>query len=381
MRTIADEILTNSYYYTGAQYLQNIIDTVYQSDVNMFFTYNQFLSNLTTDVTSGPDPIPGLTNLMNARTAFLYSTPEFQQVPPTLSNIQPSDTLPLINSSIYITANVTNATAVFCGLRNSVMNKFVRMQMYDNGLNGDGGAGDGVYGVTLTVTSAEIQYYIYAENINAGIFSPQRAEHEWYTLNSNYTTLTTGEVVINELSAVNNSIQTNGMGNYGDWIELYNTTADTVLLDYLYLSDDFTNPAKWQFPEDTKILPNGYLIIWADNDIFTGELHSGFKLSGSGEGLLLSYSNGSIIDSITFPSQTGDITYGRYPNGVGTFVFMPPTFNAVNLLTGFEEQSGRTDDYLHRNFVKRRSLHDLQFFRADCKGNKKYFGADSYFVP
>jgi len=340
MKTIADEFLSNNDYYTIAQNLQSIIDTAYQSDANAFFTHSQFLSNLNNNVASGPTTIPGLTTMMNARTPFLYSTNEFQQVSPTLSNIQPSDTLPLINSNIYITANATNATAVYCGLRNSVMSRFVRLQMFDNGLNGDGGAGDGVYGITLAVTSPEIQYYIYGENNNAGIFSPQRAEHEWYTLNSNYTILTTGEVVINELSAINSSIQTNGIGNYGDWIELYNTTTDTVLLDYLYLSDDFTNPAKWQFPENTKIHPNEYLIIWADDDIFTGELHSGFKLSGSGEELLLSYSNGSIIDSITFPAQTTDITYGRYPNGTGTFVFMPPTFNAVNSLTGVEEQAG-----------------------------------------
>ncbi|MBM3919181.1 MAG: T9SS type A sorting domain-containing protein [Sphingomonadales bacterium] len=338
MRTVANEILANSYYYTTAQYLQSICDTAYQSDANAFFTYTQFLSNLTTNVASGPSSIPGLTNLMGARTSFLYSTSEFQQTQPAISNVQPSDTFPLINSTIYITASVSNTNAVYCGLRGSVMDKFSRIQMFDDGLNGDGAPGDGVYGTTVAVSSPEIHYYIYAENNNAGMFSPQRAEHEWHTLNTDYTTLTTGEVVINEIAAMNSTIQTNGLGNFNDWVELYNTTNDTILLDYLFISDDFSNSDKWQCPSGTKIPPNGYSVIWADNDVFAGELHSGFNLSGSGEQMILSYANGTIIDSVTFPAQRTDITYGRYPNGTGTFVFMSPTFNAVNLVTGHTEQ-------------------------------------------
>jgi len=342
IRTVADEILANSYYYTTAQYLQSICDTAYQSDANAFYTHAQFLGNLTTNVSSGPSSIPGLTNLMGARTTFLYSTPEFQQTQPTISNVQPSDTFPLINSTVYITASVSNTNVVYCGLRSSVMDKFSRIQMFDNGLNGDGVPGDGIYGTTVTVSSPEIQYYIYAENTNVGIFSPQRAEHEWHTLNSDYTTLTAGEIVINEIAAMNSTIQANGLGNFNDWIELYNTTNDTVLLDYLFISDDFSNSYKWQFPAGTKIPPNGYSIIWADNDVFAGELHSRFALSGSGEQVILSYANGTIIDSVTFPTQRTDITYGRYPNGTGTFLFMPPTFNTVNLVSGLNEQDGNT---------------------------------------
>ncbi|MFM7758957.1 MAG: CotH kinase family protein, partial [Crocinitomicaceae bacterium] len=332
IRTVADEIISNSSYYTMAQELQSVIDTAYQSDVNAFFTYTQFLNNLTSNVSSGPSPIPGITNLMNARNSFLYSSSEFQQIQPTISNIVPSNNFPQINSSIYITANVTGATAVFCGRRGSEMEKFTRIQMYDNGLNGDGAAGDGVYGAAVYVSSPEIQYYIYAENNNAGIFSPQRAEHEWYTIEVDYATIASGQLVINEFSALNGTIQANGFGSYNDWIEVHNTTSTTINLDNVFISDDYTNPSKWQFPTGTIIPPSGYLIVWCDNDVFFGELHSGFGLSSNGEEVILSYANGTIIDSTTFPLQSTDISYGRYPNGTGPFVFMEPTFNAVNLV-------------------------------------------------
>lgn len=337
MKTIMNEHIANSSYYTYAQYLQTIIDSVVQSDPNAFYTYSEFQSNLTTTIIDGTKTIPGITELMDARLIYLNSTTEFQQIPPTISNVQPSDTFPLINSVINITADIINATNVFIGTRNSIMEKFIRMIMYDDGIHGDGAAGDGTFGISLPVTSSEIQYYIYAENGNAGIFFPQRAENEYYNISANYTTITAGQVVINEIMAINNSTVQNNNGNYGDWVELYNNSSNTVLLDYLNLSDDASNPVKWQFPSGTSIPPDGFLIVWVDNDTSSTELHCDFKFSGNGEHAVIAYSNAVIIDSISFPAQTADISWGRYPNGTGTFIFMPPTFYAVNSTSGIEE--------------------------------------------
>ncbi|MBI2968510.1 MAG: CotH kinase family protein [Bacteroidetes bacterium] len=339
MRTVIDENFSDSSYYYNALFHQAVIDTAFQSDPNAFYTYSEFLNNITaTVVDSDGKVVIGITELMEARKNYLYSTPEFQQAPPSVTNIQPSDTFPPLDSIVYLTAQVSNAASVFCGLRYSILEKFTRIQMFDNGLNGDGAAGDGVYGVQIAATSPEIHYYIYAENNTAGIFSPQRAEYEYYTLNSDYSTVSAGEIVINEMMAVNGTTQANGLGNFNDWIELYNTTTDTILMDNLYLSDDAATPTKWQFPFGTKIFPNDYLMVWADDDILTGEHHSGFKLSGTGEQLILSYANGTVIDSISFPTQSTDVTYGRYPNGSGPFIYLTPTYDSVNMpLVSIEE--------------------------------------------
>ena len=75
---------------------------------------------------------------------------------------------------------------LYLGYRTNDHQKFTRTLMYDDGTHGDGGSWDNVYGTSITVTTAETEYYIFAENINAGIFSPERAEHEFHVLNTNF---------------------------------------------------------------------------------------------------------------------------------------------------------------------------------------------------
>lgn len=330
MKTIMNENIQNNYYYTFAQQLQNLIDTAVLSDTKKFSSYTDFHNNLTTNIVIGPKTIPGLSLLMDARNTFLNSTPEFMNVAPVIVNHSASVSNPPIGSNVYVTANVTGANAVYIGTRAGIMNRFMRQMMFDDGLHGDGGAGDNVFGVQLAMNTPQIQYYIYAENTNAGIFSPERAEHEYFVLNAQYNTMSVGAVVINEILATNNSVIANGDGVYGDWIELYNTTSSAVNMDYVNLSDDFSNTTKWTFPSGVIIPANGYQIVWAENTSSTGELNSEFKLLGSGEATILSYPNGLVIDSVSFPVQFADTSYGRYPNGSGPFSYMYPTFNAVN---------------------------------------------------
>lgn len=101
-------------------------------------------------------------------------------------------------------------------------------------------------------------------------------------------------------------------------------------MDGYYLSDNSNNPTKWTFPAGTVINANDFLIVWADKDTLQTGLHTNFKLSSSGESLVLSNSSGNSIDEITFGVQTSDITLGRYQNGTGSFIFMNPTFEATN---------------------------------------------------
>ncbi len=346
MKTIVNENFANGSYTTTGNYMQSVADTAVQSDPNKFFSHAQYLNNMNNNIVSGPKTIPGLTLLMNARTSFLNATPEFQLVAPTVANVQASDTFPPINSNVFITAQVYNAVSVFLGYRSNLADRFVRINMFDDGMHGDAAAGDGVYGIGIPVNTQSLQYYIYAENNNAGIFDPVRAEHEYHSLNINYATVQAGQVVINEIMALNNTTVQNGNGTYSDWIEMYNTTSGALSLEYMYLSDDAANLQKWKFPAGVSIPANAYQIIWADNETYPGELHCGFKFAGSGEQVYLSYPNGYVIDSVSYGIQTADITYGRYPNGTGAFVFMPPTFNATNTITSIETNLSDKDEFI-----------------------------------
>ncbi len=136
-------------------------------------------------------------------------------------------------------------------------------------------------------------------------------------------------VVINEFAADNDTIA-DPSEEYDDWIELYNTTDSSIDLGGMYLSDSYAQPMKWQFPAGTSIGAGSYLIVWADEGLTQNGVHAGFKLSAGGEQLILSGSDLSIIDSVSFGAQTTNLSMARVPNGTGPFVQGPPTFGVSN---------------------------------------------------
>ena len=321
MKTILTENFGNNSYFTTAQGLQTVINTAVQNDPNKFYTYTQYQNNLTMDVPTGMGSAPGLSNLMNPRYNYLMALAEFSAAQPVISAINASPAIPVLNSNVTLTASVSNANsnAVFLGYRYAIDAPFVRVAMFDDGAHGDGTAGDGTYGASIPVNSSFIQYYFYAENNSAGVFSPARAEYEFYTLNASYATLNAGELVINELMAVNTSTVQDPSGSFPDWIELYNNTNQFINLSNLYLSDVILSPLKWKLPDNTIMAPYSYLGIWADMDTLQSGLHANFKLSAAGEDVILSYANGLVIDQVSFPIQTANISYARCTNATGPF--------------------------------------------------------------
>jgi hypothetical protein len=338
MRTIVNECIASGNYVNRANQFQALIDTSVQSDNFKFYTYPQFQNGLSTNVSVGSYSVPGISNLMAARSTFLQGTPDFGYTTPSITSVSSSTNSPTINSSVTITANVVNTHTVYLGYRTNNHQKFIRVLMYDDGAHNDGAFGDNIYGANIIVTSAETEYYIFAENTNAGIFSPERAEHEFYVLQTNIAQPVVGELVINEFLASNNFGQTDENGKHEDWIELHNTTSTVLNLSGLYLSDDYTNPTKYTIPGNTIIQPNGFLTIWADEDN-TNEtaLHCNFKLLNSGEKIILS-KNTTVLDSFSFGFQGADISMARCPDGTGVFAASSiPTYNASNCAVGVNE--------------------------------------------
>jgi hypothetical protein len=201
--------------------------------------------------------------------------------------------------------------------------------MFDDGSHNDGAAGDHVYGVDALVNGVVFEYYIYAENSNAGLFSPQRAEHEFHSLSVVVPFPAVGSVLINEVVASNGTSALDQNGESDDWIELYNTTSNPIDLSGMYLTDDALDLMLWSFPAATTIPANGYLIVWADNDVFQSGLHASFKLNASGELVILS--NGAVFhDQVGFGVQTTDVAYARCPDGGSTFAYVTPTYGVTN---------------------------------------------------
>lgn len=338
-KTILLENFDNGSYFTTGQALQTTIDAAVQADVNKFFTYANFTANLSTDVSSGGPGGPGgpgggsyvgITNLMDARSTYLLGLTDFTQTEPIISNVVASNASPLVNDPVTISATIQDETTVYLGYRTAIGAPFERVLMYDDGAHNDGAASDGVYGVDVTMSTLFMEYYVYAENSNMGKFSPQRAEHEYYLLSAGAPVA--NDLVINEFLASNDFVMADQDGEYDDWIELYNNGTTTIDLENYHLSDDGADLTQWTFPAGATIAPNGYFIVWADNDIAQAGYHANFKLSAGGETIYLSDAAGSILDQVTYTTQVTDTTYGRFPNGTGNFQSMFATFNAENVL-------------------------------------------------
>ena len=326
VKTIVEENISNNWYYTRGQELQAIIATEVQTEPNAIYSYANFVSNLDNQVT-GMNGAFGVAQVLNGREAYLTGLADWSLIAPTIT---PLTTIPAVitpNSTVTFTANILNATSAYLGYRTFVGNKFEKIDMFDDGLHGDGAAGDGVYGASIFVGASDIEYYFYADNADAAMFSPVRAEHEFYNLHI------TSDVVINEMMPKNGVTASDEEGKYEDWIELYNNSSAAVDISNYYLSDNITNPNKWQFPAGTTIQANGFLIVWCDQDTLDPGLHANFKLSSGGETLILSNSSGFAINQVTYPEIESSSTYGRYPNGTGPFIRMAPTYNATNSYT------------------------------------------------
>jgi len=340
VKTMVEENLSSGEYYTRAQELQSIIDAEVQADPNAVYSYTEFTTNLDSQVGSGMGATYGVDQVLSGRESYLTSLAEFSLLAPNISNVAPSNNSPSAYSTVTITADISDASYAYLGHRFYKADPFHKIEMFDDGLHNDGAASDGVYGVDVVLGAADMQYYIYADNADAGKFSPVRAEHEFYEL-----TLTSG-LVINEIQSSNSIIAADQDGEYDDWIELYNNSSSAIDLSSFHLSDLGTSLGMWQFPSGTTIGAGEYLIVWCDKDTLQSGLHTNFKLSAGGETVYLSDASLNLINEVTYPEVMENHSYGRYVNGTGAFIPMVATHNAENSFTSLSIEEEELEELL-----------------------------------
>ena len=150
---------------------------------------------------------------------------------------------------------------------------------------------------------------------------------------------TYGQLHINEIMASNTSTLVDNNGIYNDWIEIYNQSGTPVDLANYYMSDLGSNLTKFRFTSTTNqvVVPaNGFLIIWASDNVLGGFNHTNFSLSSTnGETAYLVAPDGTtILSSLTFPSQRDNVSIGRVPDGSATIkYFSPSSPNATNQIS------------------------------------------------
>lgn len=325
LRTINRENFVNADYKVYINAMHAAADNAVSTDPNYLYTYQNYLNNLTTTITGGGGPpgagTVGVYQLMDSRATYLEGTSAFAAVPPTITNVVPSNSTPYYLETISINATVSNASEVYLGYRYKKSDIFTRTLMFDDGAHNDGGANDGVYGVSIPVNTLRVQYYIYADNSTAGMFSPERAEHEFYEIDALIQMATANDIVLNEVVASNASVISNEQGKFKDYIEVVNITTVPLGLNTVCVSDDAGVPTKWKFPGSVFILPGQHLLIWsADNDNVYLNPHTNFNMSSAGGFLSLSDTLGNVFQATTVPSQNPDDAWGRCADAVGDFI-------------------------------------------------------------
>ncbi len=330
LRTIIQEKMQSASFNDLLASYSTLIDAEVQADPKKLYTYAAFNSELNV-----------LRNFITNRRNTLNANAEVAQVAPVIGPVSHqvngvvwADPTPA--QGVTVTATIGSGAAradLYYSL--GVYGNFASVPMYDDGAHGDGAAGDGLYGAAIPAAPAmtRVRYYVKATANNTAqsvSFHPPGAEHDVFTYLVQVEYALDPPVRINELMAQNTAGQQDENGQFEDWIELFNTGSGSFDLSGGWLSDDGSNVFKWQFPENTVIGPQEYLIVWADEDQDEGPLHTNFKLSASGEELWLSSPAGLVLDHLAFGAQTANTAYARIPNGTGPFVQQAPTFAANN---------------------------------------------------
>ena len=174
LRTIINESLDTSTIRNSINTLQSLAHNAVDSDQNRQYNTAEYYSNVENHLgwwwRTG-----GIMETIDGRKNFLANHPEISLIPPTISNV-------LVNN-LLITAEVVNANTVeLMATKNKHNSKFQSFTMLDDGLNGDVVAGDNIFTAALPFQGSEkdVKFYIRAENNDALMLSPERAEYEFY---------------------------------------------------------------------------------------------------------------------------------------------------------------------------------------------------------
>ena len=161
--------------------------------------------------------------------------------------------------------------------------------------------------------------------------------------------------IISEFMADNDDTLVDEEGDSSDWIEIFNPTSTAIDLTGWHLTDDWTTPNLWTFPNGTSVPPLGHLVVFASGKDLPG--HASFRLNdSSGSYLALVRPDLSIASSFdSYPAQREDVSYGHFGDYLTKGYLLEPTPGAVNAAVGY---SGFTAD---TKFSVSRGFYDAAF--------------------
>ena len=138
----------------------------------------------------------------------------------------------------------------------------------------------------------------------------------------------------NEILVMNDSSAVDDFGMHTAWIEIFNSSYNTVNIGGCYLTDDLSNPTKYWIPTGdpaTKISARCYMVFWADDKPTRGIFHLNFDLKNTRTVALYNADGKTLIEKVDLPSENKpDVTYGRPTNESEQWVFLEKSTPGAN---------------------------------------------------
>ena len=128
------------------------------------------------------------------------------------------------------------------------------------------------------------------------------------------------ELLINEF-VTHNSNYNYHASEFFDWVELRNNTDQTIELSGYYLSDDLSEPFKYQLPSFQLRANRLYVVNMGMPEVQTSILHAGFGLDTYQDALYLFRADGTLCDYAGVNDTPLNCSKGRVEGQSGYFIF------------------------------------------------------------
>lgn len=159
---------------------------------------------------------------------------------------------------------------------------------------------------------------------------------------------------VNEAMSSNKRALSDDTGSSPDWIELTNTGNSPVNLKGWSLMDDPDKLNPFTFPEYT-LQPGEFVIVYASGKLQTsGAFHAPFKLSASGDRIMLFDSEGRVAETVNLPALDTNQVYMRPADGgewVVSSMYTPGLSNAEESYRALTDSTAAGDGKLFINEV------------------------------
>jgi hypothetical protein len=158
---------------------------------------------------------------------------------------------------------------------------------------------------------------------------------------------------INEVQPINTTTYDDLQNEFDPWIEIYNPNPFQVNLANYSISINGGSP--WTVPANrparTVIPPDGFLLIWCDNDLADDVNHSPLQLPIAGASIQLIGPNGtSVVNTYSYPATAADHSWGRVSDGSSSSMdFSVPTPTVTNQLFVIQPQNVVINELLTAN--------------------------------